>query len=194
MTHYVHIAEPARPRPLPRNWRNVSGLDRLDPPALADLGWMPVVEGERPAHDPIHEHLVSDMEITTQTAVRIWRVVRRPDAAIPSVLDLAEQAIARIDAAAGNVISARYPDHTQRNALASALDLLVQIVGGQIGPEALDQATDIRDMWAWIQRQRGAAQAAKGAIAAAVADFSSGSLPADDARRAIAAVGFAEVD
>lgn len=59
------------PRPLPRSWRNISGLNKMSPDALKAVGWMPWVT----------EYLPGEVTISTQIQIRdndiLETVVRR---------------------------------------------------------------------------------------------------------------------
>ncbi|MFN3261622.1 MAG: hypothetical protein ACE37J_13780 [Pikeienuella sp.] len=189
MTRYVHIDAPDRPGPLPRAWRNVSGLHLLDAPALAALGWLPWVDDPRPAHDPLHERLVASVEITDAGARRVWAVERRPEAEIPAVEAVAAEAVVRIKAGAGAAIEGRFPLWRQSNLMARAIELL-DIRRDRLLTEAEAVERDaIEAAREWIKRQRAESDRLEAAAAALLA----GEGDDDAKRRALAALGFAAV-
>lgn len=186
---HIHIDEPNRPRALPRAWRNISGLDRLDPPARAALGWLPWVDDPRPAHDPLHERLVASAEITDAGARRVWAVERRPEAEIPAVEAVAAEAVVRIKAGAGAAIEGRFPLWRQSNLMARAIELL-DIRRDRPLTEAESAERDaIEAARDWIKRQRAESDRLE-ALVAALRDGEGGE---DEKRTAIAALGFAAV-
>jgi hypothetical protein len=189
VTRYIHTDAPDRPRALPRAWRNVSGLDLLDAPALAALGWLPWIDAPRPAHDPIHERLVAGVEITEAAARRVWSVERRPEAEIQAVAAVAAEAVGRIKAGAGQAIEGRFPLWRQSNLMARAIELLdirrdrVLTEAEAAERDAIEAARD------WIKRQRAESDRLEAVAAALLA----GEGDDDAKRRALAALGFAAV-
>lgn len=187
MTYYIHIDEPNRPRALPRAWRNISGLDRLDPPALAALGWLPWVDAPAPEVDPIHERAVPGVEIDETEARRVWSVERRED--IPGVEAMATKQIGRIKIECGRAIEGEYPLWKQANLMARAIELL-DIRRDRLLTEAeIAERDAIEAARDWIKRQR----VESNRLETLVATIREGHDSDDEKRTAIAALGFAAV-
>jgi hypothetical protein len=60
------------PGPLPKSWRNISGLDWLDVNQLKEIGWLPHVAVDGPANE---KYDTSTFEITDSQVIetRLWR-------------------------------------------------------------------------------------------------------------------------
>ena len=61
------------PGRLPKSWRNISGLDKLDSEGLIDLGWLPFVD-VKPAYDKDTQYITGSRVITAD-AVTMNNVV-----------------------------------------------------------------------------------------------------------------------
>lgn len=96
-----------RPGPLPPAWRNIGNLPALDAPALAALGWYPVVDAS-PAPGPFETlgaaHYRLDRGVVTLTRA----LTRLPEATI------VERQCARIDAYLAQRLGAATVDYNTR--------------------------------------------------------------------------------
>jgi hypothetical protein len=81
--------------------------------------------------------------------------------------DAQAEAIARIKGEAGARITARYPDHAQRNALARGIKLTRMLHLRAWSPSEAAEAGALETMWAEIDAIRTASNAAEAAVMAA---------------------------
>ena len=62
------------PGPLPRSWRNFSGLHLMSAELLASLGWLPYeIQDERTSPDQIEDGFRLDIGPTKVVKTRLWR-------------------------------------------------------------------------------------------------------------------------
>jgi len=116
------------PRPLPRSWRNISGLDKATTAHLKTLGWLPVVYVNE-AYDSATQVRSGPTGCNIGDAVpagadEVTGAYDLRDRTQQEVDDEREQAIIRIKAEAGRRILLIVPDWKQRNLLSEAVVLL----------------------------------------------------------------------
>ena len=76
----------------------------------------------------------------------------------PTIEEVRALRIAQINATAGHVILSRYPEHTQRNMLARAIQLTAD------GKDQSDEARALRKSWQWIEAVRAHAASLRAAV------------------------------
>ncbi|MBF0374737.1 MAG: hypothetical protein HQL39_15135, partial [Alphaproteobacteria bacterium] len=119
----------------------------------AAAGVVPVTRGERP-----------DYRFYTAAEVRDGPSITYAATARPLAEVQAEE-VARIKAAAGAIITGRYPLTAQLNAQARAVEL-VEIGAGNWTAEQAAEAEGLRAMRAWINAVRAASNAGEAAVLA----------------------------
>lgn len=85
------------PGPLPRNWRNVSGLNKLDDASLAELGWLPATVVDNGGE--VFEGYSYSFQGNTVVATKVYRA-RTPG-------ELAEDLAAAKEFLVGQAVAAR---------------------------------------------------------------------------------------
>lgn len=188
MTYYVHIDNPTIVRTIPVSWRNISGLNTLEPAQLLDLGWYPWVATPYPAHDELHNFLQNGTLIQDGVAIQTWAILRRDQ--IPSVDAIVTEQINIIKAATGAVILASYPLYSQLNYTARATTLLSLATQRELTSEELLEQQSINDIWNWISAQRAESNRLEAVVNSITTD---NSLTEDEKRLAISATTFTEV-
>lgn len=77
MQQYCYIDENgiSQPQSLPRNWRNISNFNALEPAKLAEYGWFQFVPAIQPVFDPASQRVESQLHFDGVTVSQSWTVV-----------------------------------------------------------------------------------------------------------------------
>lgn len=173
----THIHETAGvvdygPGPLPRNWRNVSGLDGLSDEERIPLGWH-LCTGEQPAYDPAWQTISGPVAVLDEGVWRLeWTVGER------SLAEVQDERLVAVRAEAGRRILAIAPEYRQRNLTARAAEIALfepQPWSEEIQAELSAGAA----VWAAIKAVRAASDVAEAAILAATTAEEAASVTAD---------------
>jgi hypothetical protein len=181
MTYYVHIDNPTIVRTIPASWRNISGLNTLEPEQLLELGWYPWVSTPYPVYDELHSFLQNGTLIQDG-------VLRREQ--IPSVDAVATEQINTIKAATGAVILERYPLYSQLNYTARATTLLTIAAQRDLTSEELLEQESINAVWGWINAQRAESNRLEALIEGIRADSN---ITEDEQRTSIASIVYTAI-
>ena len=188
MTYYVHIDNPTIVRTIPASWRNVSGLNTLEPAQLLELGWYPWVATPYPVYDELHSFLQNGTLIQDGVAIQTWTELRREQ--IPSVDAIAAEQITVLKAATGTVILERYPLYSQLNYNARATTLLNLATQRDLTSEELLEQQAINAVWNWINAQRAESNRLEALIEGILAGSN---LTEDEQRTAIRSIVFTAI-
>ena len=187
MTYYCHTDDLDRPGFLPKSWRNVSGLDKLDDTELAKLGWYPFEPTDQPSVDDLHDYLQSEIRVENSRAKQFWTNHRREQ--IPSVESMVQDQVRVVKEACGEAILAEYPTHKQINFTARATELLKNRNERDLTDEELREQKDLEGVWSWVNRQRDRSNVLEDAINA----IATGAGSDDEKRLNVQAIRFEAV-
>lgn len=65
----------SQPQSLPRNWRNISNFNALEPARLAEYGWFQFVPAIQPVFDPASQRVESQLQFDGFQVKQAWTVV-----------------------------------------------------------------------------------------------------------------------
>ena len=144
------------PGRLPKSWRNISGLDKLDSEGLIDLGWLPFID-VKPSYNKDTQY-VTGSRVISATAVTMNNVVNDYSTEELAVRLLAAKApvLKRINIDVNAYIDQYYDAGTQQSFTAAYVKYNTDAVKNYLNP-----------VWTWIETIMSYYYAKKSAIVGA---------------------------